>query len=84
VVDRLDLSQIKTSLVAGILSRLDLTGKKCLILDEGQNERMVLSSRNLPKVQYRRAALANGYELLHADVVLFTKAGLEKAHEVFA
>ena len=84
VIDRLELPQTKTKQVVEILSRLQLTGKKCLILDEGPNESMVLSCRNLPRVQYRRAALANGYELLHADVVLFTKAGLDKAHEVFA
>ena len=29
-------------------------------------------------------ALANGYELLKADVIVLTRAGLEKMHEVFA
>lgn len=84
VIDSLGLAEIKTKQVASILGKLDLKGKKYLILDEGQNEKLTLSCRNLPNVVYRRAALANGYELLHADHVILTKAGLEKVHEVFA
>lgn len=84
VVEGLELKEIKTKTVLGILTRLDLNGKKCLILDEGKNEKMVRSCRNLPGVKYRRASLANGYEVLDADFVLFTKAGLAKCEEVFS
>jgi len=84
VVDQLELPEIKTKQLAGILTRLDLDGKKCLILDEGRNEKVGLSCRNLDRVRYQRASLTNGYDLLNADIVLFTRAGLEKAHEVFA
>jgi large subunit ribosomal protein L4 len=83
VLDKIELDQIKTKAVAGMMTRLDLDGKKCLVLDEGRNDKLALSCRNLPKVQYRRAALANGYDLLNADYVLITKAGLDKVHEVF-
>ncbi len=83
VLDKIELEQIKTKAVAGMMTRLDLDGKKCLVLDEGRNDKLAWSCRNLPKVQYRRAALANGYDLLNADYVLITKAGLDKVHEVF-
>ncbi len=83
VLDKIELDQIKTKAVVGMMTRLDLDGKKCLVLDEGRNDKLALSCRNLPKVQYRRAALANGYDLLNADYVLMTKAGLDKVHEVF-
>ncbi len=83
VLDKIELDQIKTKAVVGMMTRLDLDGKKCLVLDEGRNDKLALSCRNLPKVQYRRAALANGYDLLNADYVLITKAGLDKVHEVF-
>ncbi len=33
----------------------------------------MLSCRNIPTVAYRRAALANGYELLNADYLLLTQ-----------
>jgi large subunit ribosomal protein L4 len=84
VVDQIALAETRTRLVAGVLNNLNLVGRKCLILDEGRNEPLALSCRNLPGVTYRRAALANGYELLRADIVLFTKAGLAKVEEVFA
>ncbi|MCK4371726.1 MAG: 50S ribosomal protein L4 [candidate division Zixibacteria bacterium] len=83
VLDKIELDQIKTKAVVGMMTRLDLDGKKCLVLDEGRNDKLAWSCRNLPKVQYRRAALANGYDLLNADYVLITKAGLDKVHEVF-
>jgi large subunit ribosomal protein L4 len=84
VVEGISLTEIKTRSVVTLLTKLDLDGKKCLILDEGKNENLARSCRNLPKVKYRRAALANGYELLDADCVLFTRAGLAKVEEVFS
>ncbi|MEW6412184.1 MAG: 50S ribosomal protein L4 [Candidatus Zixiibacteriota bacterium] len=83
VLDEIKLAEIKTKTILGILDKFELSGKKCLILDEGQNESCLLSCRNLQKVKYGRAALANGYDLLNADYILMTKAGLEKVHEVF-
>jgi large subunit ribosomal protein L4 len=84
VIDRIELEEPKTRLIQGLMTKLDLSGKKCLILDEGRNDSLHRSCRNLPKVEYRRAALANGYDVLNADIVLFTQAGLDKVQEVFA
>ena len=83
VLDRIELAEVKTKEVVGLLSRLDLTDKKCLLLDESKNDNLVLSLRNLQKVKYSRAALANGYDIINADWLVFTKAGLEKVQEVF-
>jgi len=84
VIDDIKLDEIKTKTIVQMLVSLELAGKKCLVLHEGRNDKIDLSCRNLPKVKYRRAALANGYDILDADVVLFTKAGLEKVAEVFS
>jgi large subunit ribosomal protein L4 len=84
IVDQISLAEIKTKALAGVLDRLDLRGKKCLILDEGRNEKLECSCRNLPKTEYRRASLMNGYEALNSEVLLLTKAGLAKIEEVFA
>ncbi len=84
VIDEFKLDEIKTKQMTGILTNLDLNGKKCLILDEGENENLILSCRNLSKIMCSRAALANGYDILNADYLLLTKAGLEKVEEVFA
>jgi ribosomal protein L4 len=67
-----------------ILTKLDLNEKSCLLLDDGVNRNLVLSCRNLPKIDYCRATLTNGFDILKADYLLFTKAGLEKVEEVFA
>lgn len=83
ILDRIELDEIKTKSVVTVLGKLDLDGKKCLLLDEGRNDNCSLSCRNLRRVKYMRAALANGYEVLNADYVIMTKAGLEKVHEVF-
>ncbi len=84
VVDKLELPEIKTRRMVDVLTTLDLADKKCLILDAAPNDSVRLSCRNLPRVAYGQAAVTNGYELLNADVILFTRAGLEKVQEVFA
>jgi large subunit ribosomal protein L4 len=87
VVDRIRLDEYKTKAMLTVLSSLDLADKKCLILDEGQdgrNDKLDVSCRNLQNVVYSRAALVNGYDLLNADWVVITKAGLEKVEEVFS
>jgi len=83
VLDQIKLDEIKTKSIVSMMTQFDISGKKCLILDEGRNDNCALSCRNLEMVMYSRAALANGYDLLNADYVLLTKAGLEKLHEVF-
>ncbi len=84
VIDDIKLETPRTKTVVEMLQKLELAGKKCLFLHEGQNDSLPLSCRNLPKVKYCRAALANGYDVLDADFLVFTKAGLEKVGEVFA
>lgn len=83
VIDQIKFDEIKTKSAITLLSNLDLQNKKCLLLDEGVNLNLAMSLRNLKKVKYCRASLANGYDILNADCLLFTKAGLEKVEEVF-
>ncbi|MCK4302145.1 MAG: 50S ribosomal protein L4 [candidate division Zixibacteria bacterium] len=83
VLDRIELEETKTKAFVNMMTKLDLEGKKCLVLDETPNEKLVLSCRNVPRVKYCRAALTNGYDVLNADYVVCTKAGLEKLQEVF-
>ena len=87
ILDKLELDEFKTKAMIGILTKLDVSGKKCLILDEaaeGSREKIHVSCRNLQKVSYTRAGLVNGYQLLDADYVLITRAGLDKVVEVFS
>jgi large subunit ribosomal protein L4 len=83
VIDTLELPEIKTRRLTAILDKLGLDKKRCLILDEGENRNLVLSVRNLENVRYSRAPLANTYDIVNADVLLVSKAGLQKIEEVF-
>ena len=83
ILDELKLDEVKTKSMASIIDNLELTDRKCLFLDEGKNNNAVLSCRNLKRVKYSRAALANGYDLLNAEIVVITKAGLDKVQEVY-
>jgi len=84
VLEGIKFDEPKTKRMVAVMDALELSGKKCLVLDEGLNENLALACRNLPRVKYGRASLANGYDLLNAEILLITKAGLEKVQEVFA
>lgn len=87
ILDKLELNEFKTKAMISILIKLSVEGKKCLILDEANEEsrqKIQVSCRNLQKVAYTRAGLVNGYQLLDADYVLITRAGLDKVVEVFS
>jgi len=83
VLDKIELEEIKTKTVLSVLAKLNLEGKKCIILDEGRNEKLLLSCRNLKQVKYMRAIQTSGYDMLDADYLLFTRAGLDKVQEVY-
>lgn len=83
VVDQIKFDKARTKSMITVLSQLDLTNKKCLFLDEGLNPNLALSCRNIKKIKFVRAALANGYEMLNADVLIFTQAGLKETEKVF-
>jgi large subunit ribosomal protein L4 len=82
IVEDLQLSQIKTREIYDILDKLGLKSRKCLIVDDGKNENLRLSVRNIPRVKYTWAPLANTYDVVDAEVLLLTKAGLQKIEEV--
>ncbi len=83
IVEDLKLDKIKTRDLVNILNKLGLIKKKCLILDEGVNHELWLSLRNIEDVKYSRAPLANAFDIVNAEVLLVTKAGLDKIEEVY-
>jgi len=83
VLENLELPDNKTKNFVALLGRLDLTGKKVLVLDEGENQNPYLASRNIPGVKMCRARLASAYDVLHADYLVVTKAGLKDIEEVY-
>lgn len=84
VIDKIEFPEIKTKQVVSLVQNLELQGKKCLVVDEGENNNLVLSCRNIPEVAYSRASVTSGYAFLNAEYVLMTQAALDKVQEVFA
>jgi large subunit ribosomal protein L4 len=72
VVEDIDLGEIKTKKLAGVLVSLN-TGKKTLLVDE-QNQNLKLSIRNMPDNSYLPPEGVNVYDLLRHDHLVVSKA----------
>ena len=73
----------KTRDVYGVLKTMELSDKKVLLLDVAPSSELLLSGRNIKGLAIRPVRELNTYEIMRADRVLFTKAGVEALKEVF-
>ena len=62
VLDRFDLAEIKTKAFVGVMENLKL--KSALIVTDGQNENLELSSRNVKDIKVLRSEGLNVYDIL--------------------
>jgi large subunit ribosomal protein L4 len=83
VLDGGEFDKPQTRKVANFLTKTGLTAGRTLILSEGREPNFSLSCRNIPRVIYKRATNVNAYDLALCDTVVFTRAGLDRAVEVF-
>jgi large subunit ribosomal protein L4 len=72
VVDSIDIGEIKTKKLAGVLSALQ-TSKKTLVVDDKGNENLRLSIRNMPGSQFLPPEGVNVYDLLRHDNLVVSK-----------
>jgi len=74
----------KTQDLAAALKRwgVESEQKALLILPE-LPDNIYLSARNLERLKVITATNLNVYDLLHADTIITTAAGLAKIHEVY-
>jgi large subunit ribosomal protein L4 len=79
VVDALAYEKPKTKQLAELLGKLEVTGKKVLVLTAGEpaGHNVYLSGRNIPGVHVTRFADASAYEILWAEAVLVELPALE-------
>ncbi len=83
VLEALDLEDHRTKSFADLLKTLELNGKKVLFLDQGENRNPYLASRNIPGVAVKRARLVNAYDVINAEYLVITTAGLKELEEVY-
>jgi large subunit ribosomal protein L4 len=83
VIDTFGLEAIKTKDLAGVLVALEASGR-VLVVSPARDEKLLLSARNLPKVEIILADSLNVVDLLKADIVLIEQPSLARMQEVYA
>jgi large subunit ribosomal protein L4 len=83
VVSDLALDEIRTRQLVGHLQALEVRGR-ILLVEDGKNERLELSARNLPRVTVIRSDSLNIVDVLAADVIVITAPSIPTMSEVYA
>jgi large subunit ribosomal protein L4 len=78
VIDDLNLPEIQTKQVAGILKALKLDGISCLISMAGRDDVLYKSARNIRGVEVLPASQLNAYMVLRQKRLLLTRAALDE------
>lgn len=72
----------KTSAFREIVTALQLNTKKALFVTADYEKEVLLSSRNLEKVEVMRAVDLNAYQILRANTVILSEGSIEKIREI--
>jgi large subunit ribosomal protein L4 len=83
VVNDLSLDEIKTKQLLTHLSALHAVGK-VLVVEDGKNESLELSARNVPGLVIIRSDSLNIVDVLDADAILITAPAIPTMSEVYA
>ena len=84
VVDAFNFDAPKTRRMQALLDRLDLAGRKVLILTDGAKTNVYLSGRNLPSVQILPYSDVSTYHILWSDVVVIEATAIGHTLEPIA
>jgi large subunit ribosomal protein L4 len=77
VIENFSMDAPKTKDFLKVLSNLKAGDRKVLLLLNGDNRNVYLSSRNIPSAKVVAASDANTYDILHADTLIIMEGGLE-------
>ncbi len=77
VVEAIQMDTPKTKEILSILSALEIADKKVLLVEEGGNFELMLSTRNLGNVLTIPLAQTNTYDVMNSNVVLLTEGAVE-------
>ena len=83
VVDKFTLKTNKTKQMIKVLEAFKLDKSVLIVLDDA-NEKVVLSSRNLPKISVINWDLLHTYALVVNDKVMFTQGAIKKLEEAYS
>jgi len=83
VVEDFNFDSPKTKEFVKILSSLKITGKKTLVLTNGNLTSVYKSGRNIPKVKILEADKASTYDIVNNQILLLQQGGLELINKSF-
>lgn len=82
VIDELKFDEIKTKNFKGVMDNLKV-GKAYVVLNDN-DEKVVMSARNLPDVQTALTNTINVYDIMKGGTVILTKDAVKTIEEVYA
>ena len=82
VVDELKFDEIKTKKFQAVLDNLKVS--KALVVLAENDEKVVMSARNIPAVKTALTNTINVYDILKGDTLVLTKNAVAKIEEVYA
>ncbi|NBJ93966.1 50S ribosomal protein L4 [Parablautia muri] len=82
VVDELKLDEIKTKKFKAVMDNLKVA--KALVVLSENDEKVILSARNIPAVKTTQVNTINVYDILKGDTLVLTKDAVAKIEEVYA
>ena len=83
VVEDFNLDTPKTKEFAKILESLKISGKKTLLLTNGNLSTVYKSGRNIPKVKILEADKASTYDIVNNQVLLLQQGSVELINKSF-
>jgi large subunit ribosomal protein L4 len=75
VVDKLEMDEVKTKVFAGMIKQLD--AERALIVTGSKDERLALSSRNVPGVKILQTEGLNVYDILRFPKLVLVQPAIE-------
>ena len=83
VVDELKFDEVKTKNFKTVLDNLKVTNKSLVVLNDN-DEKVILSARNIPTVKTTLTNTINVYDILNAQMLVLTKEAVKTIEEVYA
>ena len=83
VLDSIQLENHKTKSFVDVMSALSINDEKTLIVVEGQNKNVYLSSRNLPNTKVITSDKLNTYDIVNATFLVITEKAVDQIQAMF-
>ena len=82
VIDELKFDEIKTKKFKAVMDNLKVS--KALVVIAENDEKVVMSARNIPTIKTALTNTINVYDILKGDTLILTKDAVAKIEEVYA